>query len=106
MPVGPLCYTVHADSYLRIENPKKHMAYGGLFHWGPLVNSQDARHLGLVPLSRYIRIFTNYCHKEKLEQSCFWLCFFVLLFLCFDFNFNLLNISLKFVIFPFLSNFH
>ena len=28
MPVGPLCYTVHADSYLRIEKPKKHVAYG------------------------------------------------------------------------------
>ena len=31
MPVGPLCYTVHADSYLRIEKPKKHGAYGFLF---------------------------------------------------------------------------
>ena len=23
MPVGPLCYTVHADSYLRIEKAQK-----------------------------------------------------------------------------------
>ena len=34
MPVGPLCYTVHADSYLRIEKPKKHVAYGRLFTLG------------------------------------------------------------------------
>ena len=34
MPVGHLCYTVHADSYLRIEKPKKHVAYGRLFTLG------------------------------------------------------------------------
>ena len=34
MPVGPLCYTVHADSYLRIEKPKKHVAYSRLFTTG------------------------------------------------------------------------
>ena len=33
MPVGPLCYTVHADSYLRIEKPKKHVAYGHSSLW-------------------------------------------------------------------------
>ena len=31
MPVRPLCYTVHADSYLRIEKPKNHVGYGRLF---------------------------------------------------------------------------
>ena len=28
---GPHCYTVHADRYLKIEKPKKHVAKGRLF---------------------------------------------------------------------------
>ena len=43
-------YIVHADSYPRIEKPKNMWPMTTYFHWGSLVISQDARHLGMVPL--------------------------------------------------------
>ena len=46
MPVGPLCYTVHADSYLRIEKPKKHVAYGRLFTLGSFSNQSRCTAFG------------------------------------------------------------
>ena len=53
MPVGPLCYTVHADSYLRIEKPKKHVAYGSLFTLGSFSNQSRCTAFGVG--SSYIK---------------------------------------------------
>ena len=52
-------------------------------HYGPLVISLNAQYFGLVPLKIYISILNIYCQKEKLDQSCFWLYFFGLLFFWF-----------------------
>ena len=53
-------------------------------HCGPLVISLNAQYFVLVSLKKYISILNIYCQKEKLDQSCFWLYFFGVLFLGFN----------------------
>ena len=61
MPVGSLCYTGHADSYLRIEKPKNHEAYGCLFTLGSFSN--HSRCPVYIELYTYISIHTyTYIH--------------------------------------------
>ena len=78
---GPHCYTVHADSYLRIEKPKKHVAKGRLFTLGSFSSQSRCTAFGVG--SSYIEYIyelnINYL-KEKLKQYYFGCGFFFCIF--------------------------